>query len=144
MVDGLFGLFHDAVIGRHYQDHEIGDLGPAGAHGGKGLMAGGIDKRDGFILQMCLIGADMLRNASELAFGHIFRADGVQERGLAVVDMSHDCHHGRSGAHVFRIILGFIEVVFPDLVAGLLDLEAQLAGGQDGFLGVEVLVFARA
>ena len=33
VVDGLHGLGHDAVVGGHHQDGDIGDHGAAGAHG---------------------------------------------------------------------------------------------------------------
>ena len=44
VVDGLHGLFHDAVVRGHHQDHQVGDLGAPGPHGGKGLMARGIQE----------------------------------------------------------------------------------------------------
>ena len=39
VVDGLDGLRHDAVVGGHHQDDDVGHLGAAGAHGGEGLVA---------------------------------------------------------------------------------------------------------
>ena len=46
VVDGFEGLRHDAVVGRHHQDHDVGDLGAARAHAGERLVAGRIDEDD--------------------------------------------------------------------------------------------------
>ena len=45
VVDGLHGLGHDAVVGGHHQDGDIGDHGAPGPHGGEGLVAGGCPGR---------------------------------------------------------------------------------------------------
>ena len=44
VADGLFGLRHDAVVGRHDQHGDVGDVGPAGTHFGEGLVARRIDE----------------------------------------------------------------------------------------------------
>ena len=46
VVDGLDGLGHDAVVGRHHQHDDVGDLGAAGPHGGERLVARGVDEGD--------------------------------------------------------------------------------------------------
>ena len=46
VVDGLDGLGHDAVVGGHDQDDDVGDLGAPGPHGGEGLVARGVDEGD--------------------------------------------------------------------------------------------------
>ena len=46
VVDGLDGLGHDPVVGRHHQDDDVGDLGAPGPHGGEGLVARGVDEGD--------------------------------------------------------------------------------------------------
>ena len=43
-----------------------------------------------------LVGADVLGDAAGLAPGHVGFADGVEQRGLAVVDVAHDGDHGRA------------------------------------------------
>ena len=97
MVDGLGGLFHDAVVRRHHQHHQVRDLGASGPHGRKGLMARSVQK-DHFPLlfrQFDVVGADMLGNAAGFPFGDPGPADGVQERSLAVVHVAHDGDHRR-------------------------------------------------
>ena len=44
--DRLLGLRHDAVVGRHHQDDDVGHLGAAGAHGGEGLVARRVEEGD--------------------------------------------------------------------------------------------------
>ena len=39
VVDRLFGLRHDAVVGGDDEDGDVGDLGAAGAHRGEGRVA---------------------------------------------------------------------------------------------------------
>ena len=46
VADGLDRLRHDAVVGRHHQHDDVGDLGAARAHGGEGGVAGGVDEGD--------------------------------------------------------------------------------------------------
>ena len=79
VVDGLNRLGHDAVVGGHHQDGHIGDRGAAGAHGGEGLVAGGVQEGDGLALHVHLIGADVLGDAAGLARRHVGVADIVQQ-----------------------------------------------------------------
>ena len=94
VVDGLDGLRHDAVVGGHHEHDDVGDLGAAGAHGGEGLVARGVDEGDLAVADVHHRRADVLGDAAGLAGHHAGVADGVQKRGLAVVDMAHDGDHG--------------------------------------------------
>ena len=137
VVDGLHGLGHDAVVGGHHQDGDIGDHGAPGAHGGKGFVAGGVQEGDGLALHLDLVGADVLGDAAGLARDHIGVADIVQQGGLAVVHVAHDHHHGGAGLQVLGLVLGGVDELLlngdDDL---LLHLAAQLLGDDGG--GVEV------
>src|SRR5207248_6073828 len=46
VVDGLLGLRHDAVVGGHDDDGQVGDVGAAGPHFREGLVAGRVQERD--------------------------------------------------------------------------------------------------
>ncbi len=96
VVDRLDGLRHDAVVGRHHQDHDVGHPGAAGAHHGERLVARRVEEDDLAAVDFDLVGADVLGDAAELALGDLRRADGVEERGLAVVDVAHDGDHRRA------------------------------------------------
>jgi len=52
-----------------------------------------------------LIGADVLRDAARLARRDVGIAQGIQEGGLAVVDMAHHGHHGCPRPQILRPIL---------------------------------------
>ena len=46
VVDRLDGLRHDAVVGGHDEDGDVGHLRAAGAHGREGLVAGRVEEGD--------------------------------------------------------------------------------------------------
>ena len=85
MVDGLHGLGHDAVLCSHHQNGDVRDHGAPGTHGGKGLVARGIQKGDGLSVDLDGVGADVLRDAAGLAGDDVRLADGVEQACLAVV-----------------------------------------------------------
>ena len=96
VVDGFEGLRHDAVVGRHHQHHDVGDLGAAGAHAGERFVAGRVDEDDLAAVQLHVVRADVLGDAAGLARRHVGFADGVEQRGLAVIHVAHDGDHGRA------------------------------------------------
>lgn len=46
VLDGLDRLVHDAVVGRHHQDDDVGGVGSAGSHGGEGGVTWGVQEGD--------------------------------------------------------------------------------------------------
>ncbi len=91
------GLRHHAVVGRHHEDGDVGRLRAAGTHGREGRVAGGVDEGDLAGRSVShLVGADVLRDAAGFARNHVGVADGVEQRGLAVVDVAHDGHDRRT------------------------------------------------
>ena len=64
MLNGLFGLRHDAVIGGHNNNHDIRDLGAARPHGGKRRVSRSIQKGNRAMIGNHLISPDMLGNSS--------------------------------------------------------------------------------
>jgi len=96
MMDGFLGLRHDAVVGRHHQDDQVGGFGAAGAHGGERLVARRIEEGDHAARRLDVVGADVLGDAAGLAVGDARLADVVEQGGLAMVDVAHDSHHGRA------------------------------------------------
>ena len=102
VVDRLDRLRHHAVVRRDHDHREVGDLGAAGAHRRERLVARGVEEGDQLAVLVHLVGADVLGDAARLARDHLGLADGVQERGLAVIDVTHDRHHGRPFREVRR------------------------------------------
>ena len=97
MGNGLLGLIHYTVIGSNNQHNDIGNLGTTGTHFGKGSMTRGVNKGDIPGRSLDVIGSNMLGNSTCLTFSNIRLADGIQDRGLTMVDMPHDCDHRESG-----------------------------------------------
>ncbi len=106
VVDGLDRLRHDAVVGRHHDGRDVGDLGAARPHGGERLVARRVQERDGLAVVRDLVGADVLRDAARLAGRHRGLADGVEQARLAVVDVAHHGDHRRAPLEVFGLVLG--------------------------------------
>ena len=95
--DGLDRLRHDLVVGGDHQHDNVRHLGPAGTHGREGLMARRVEEGDlALARQFDVVRADVLRNAARFASDHVRLADVVEERRLAVVDVAHDRHDGRT------------------------------------------------
>ena len=115
MVDGLNRLGHDAVVRRDHQNGDIRNLGASGTHGGKCLMARSIQERDGTILHLDTVRADMLGDAAGLRGGHIGVADGVQQRGFTMVNVAHH-HHDRAAA--LQILCGVVGIVNQAILDG--------------------------
>ena len=96
VVDRLDGLRHHAVVGGHHDHRDVGDLGAAGAHGREGLVARRVEEGDRVVVVVHLVGADVLGDPAGLARRHLGLADGVEQRGLAVVHVAHDGDHRRA------------------------------------------------
>ncbi len=128
MVDRLSGLRHDAVVGGYDDDDHIGDLGAAGAHRREGGVARGVKEGDRLLVVVDLVGADVLGDAASLAGGDLGLADRVEQRGLAVVDVTHDRHHRWP---VDQVLVGVGELRLLGLLVGGvddLDLAVVLVG----------------
>ena len=132
VVDGLDGLRHDAVVGGDHQDRHVGQLGAAGTHGGERLVAGGVEERDLALLALQrhgdLVGADALGDAAGLARDDVGAADGVEQSGLAVIDMAHDGDHRRTRLQILVLLQLLLVQVDVELLQQLLVL---LLGGHD-------------
>ena len=68
-------------------------------------MARSVQECDGLAVHCHLIRADMLRDAAGLARGNARFADGVQDGGLAVVDVAHDHDDRRALFQILVLIL---------------------------------------
>ena len=105
MADRFFGLRHHAVVGGDDQHGDVGDVGAAGPHFGKGLVTGRVDEGDLAAVFFDLVGANVLGDAAALAAGHVDADDLVQQRGLAVVDVAQEGDDRRPGHQLAGIVL---------------------------------------
>ena len=140
MIDGFHRLRHHAVIGSDNQHHDVGGLGAARPHGGKRLMARRIDEGDQAAPGLYLIGADMLGNASRFARHHVGLADGVEQRGLAMVDVTHDGHDRRPRFELLGRV-GIARQAFDHVrIRHAFDLVAHFLGDDLGEIGIDHIV----
>ncbi len=121
MADRFHRLGHDTVIGRHDENHDVGDLGATGAHGRERRMARRVEEGDRTASGLNRIGADVLGDPAGLARDHVGLANVVEQRGLAVIHMAHDGDHRRPVGQILILDLA----LFQDLLAVLAD-ELQL------------------
>ena len=141
VVDGLDGLGHDAVVGGHDQDGDVGAHGAAGAHLGEGGVARGVQEGDGLAVDLDGVRADVLGDAAGLAGDHVRLPDGVQQGRLAVVDVAHDDHDRGTGLELLRRVLVVVEEALLDGDDDLvLHAAAQLSGHVFGGVVVDGLV----
>ena len=136
--DGLHRLRHDAVIGRHHENDDVSHFGAAGAHGGERLMAWRIDEGD---LLSCrrfdLIGANMLGDATRLRGDDVGRANGVEQRRLAVVDVTHDGDDGRTRLEVLGLVFCADKALFDVGLRHAARDMAELLGDELGRVSID-------
>src|SRR3954449_5087641 len=119
VVERLDRLRHDAVVGRHDQHDDVGDLRASGTHRGERLVTRGVDEGDRTLVALelgdDLVGADVLGDPTGLLRHHIAVPQGVQELRLPVVDVTHDGHDRRTRRPVLLVTLlvteGEVEVL---------------------------------
>ena len=138
VLDRFHGLRHDAVVGGDDQYDNVGDLGAARTHRRKGGVAGCIDEGDPAAGgRRHLISADVLRDAAGLRGRYVGRADGVEQRSLAVIDVAHDGDDRRARQQVRWIVRrvehAFFDVGFGDAAHGV----AEFLGDELGGVGVD-------
>ena len=124
MIDGLDRLRHDTVVGGDDQHDDVGDLGAALTHLGERCVARGVDEGDLAAVALDHVGTDVLGDAAGLAGHDVGVADAVEQRGLAVVDVTHDGDDG--GANALHRL-----VVVVTVVEHRLQLELFLLTGLD-------------
>ena len=108
MVDRLDRLRHDAVVGGDHQDHDVGRVGTTSTHLRERGVTRRVEERDRTVLVLHLVGTDVLRDATRLAVDDVGAADVVEQRGLAVVDVTHHRDDRRTGLLEF-VVVGIVE-----------------------------------
>ena len=141
VVDGLDGLGHDAVVGSNHQNCNIGHVGTAGTHGGERLVARGIQEGDEAVVDLDLICTDGLRDAAGLACGNVGLADGIQNTGLAVVNVAHNAdHRGTLHQILLRILFLREQALLDGHMHLVLDLCVELLRQQGCGIKVDHVV----
>src|SRR5690606_3225506 len=136
----FLGLRHHAVIGGHHQDHNVGGLGTAGTHRSKGRVTGGIEEGDHAAVGFHVVGTDVLGNATGFAGGHAGTADVVEQRGLAMVNVTHDGNHAVVGDFLALVLHVLGETVFQIAFLDLLDLVTHVFSDSGRVVQIQNLV----
>ncbi len=103
MVYRLNSLRHDTVISCNYKDSDIRNIGAPCTHRCECLMSRGI--KEGYLLSVILylISTDMLCDTACLSFGNVSVSYPVKDRGLTVVNVT---HNNNDRASLNELILG--------------------------------------
>ena len=144
MVNRFNGLRHDAVVGRHDENHDVGYSRTTRPHRRKGRVPRGVEERHAAtVFHADHVRPDVLGNASRLAYRPPCFAQVVEQRGFAVIDVAHDGDDRRPR-------LGFADFfLLDDLIQlGLFGLQrdhfaAQLVGQRLHGVHIEALIDGR-
>ena len=90
MAECLKSLRHESVVGRDDQNNDVGDIRSACSHGRESGMTRCVDEGDGVSLPIDRVGTDTLGDSTRFSGGDLGAADGIEQGGLAVVDMAHE------------------------------------------------------
>ena len=129
MVDGLDSLRHDAVVGCNDQNGNIGYLSAAGTHGSKCSVARGIEERDRLAADLNAVRTDVLGDAAGLTLDDLGLADSIEQRSLAVVNVTHDNNDRITRLELLFLVLVLVEQLLLDgNMNFLFDLAAHFLG----------------
>ena len=108
MVQRLNGLRHYAIVSCNNQDCQVGNLCTTGTHGGKRLVTWGVNEGDcaidAVVLNVHLVGTNVLSNATGFTRDDIRVANAVEQASLTVVDVTHDGDNWRTWLKVFFFV----------------------------------------
>ena len=108
LVEGNFqrlvGLRHESVVRRDHEDRHIRRTGAARTHLSKRRVTGGIEKSDLPIVEIDLVGPDVLSDSARFTFRHIGFANGIEQRGLSMVDVTQNANHRRPEHQILGVV----------------------------------------
>ena len=111
VLNRFLRLRHHTVIRSHDKNRDIGDFGAAGTHAGKRCVARRIDEGNRALVVLHVVGADMLGDTTRFTGLDLGATNIIEQRCLAMVDVTHDGHH-RGTRHAFDFV--FLGAHFVD------------------------------
>ena len=114
MVYSLDGLGHDSVVSRNYEDRDIGRLCASRSHRGKRLVSGGVEEGKLSVADLYSVSTDVLCDTACLSGGYVRVSYSIEERGLAVVNVTHYADNGCAVNQLILGVLGLVEELFFD------------------------------
>ncbi len=137
MVDRFNRLRHHAVIGSHHEDGNVGRLRTTGTHCSKGSVARRIDEGDLLAVLLDLISTDMLGDATGFARNNIGVTDRIKQRGLAVIDVTHNGHDRRTGNQRSLVVGNTEDAFFNVRFRNALDGMAEFFSNKLRHIGID-------
>ena len=110
MRNRFFGLRHDTVVGCNNEDSNVGNISSAGSHFRERLVAWRIDKGDRAAIFLDLIGSDLLRDSTRFARHNLGSDQIIEQRSLAVVNVSKERDDWGSSDQIFKTIFDIIHL----------------------------------
>src|SRR5690606_36029361 len=97
VLHGFLGLRHHTAVSSDDENDDVGGLGTTGTHLGERGVTGGIKEGDHAAVGLHVVGTDVLGDATRLTGSHLGTTDVVEQRGLAMVDVTHHGHDRSTG-----------------------------------------------
>ena len=130
MVDSLNGLRHNSIIGSDNDNSDISYFSTTGTHSSKCLMTRSIKESNmSSVFKFDIVSTDMLCYTSSLSCNNIGVADMVEQRGLTMVNMSHNSYDRRTAFQISLSEVGLFFInIFNHLGRNKLGSETELFG----------------
>ncbi len=129
VADRFDRLRHDAVVGRDDEDRDVGDFRTACTHRRERFVTGRIDEGDLAIVFLDRVRTDALRDAAGFAPGNVGLPNLVEQRRLAVVDVTEHRDDRRPRGEQLRTIFFLLD---DDFFAGFFDERVKTELLRDG------------
>ena len=108
MVYRFHGLRHDAVVASNNKDNNVRYLRTSRAHGSKRRVPRGVEECNLSVADLDFVSADVLGDTARFARGNGRVANGVKQRRLTVVNVTHD---NNNGIPCFKIVVLVVRIV---------------------------------
>ena len=100
MVNGLYRLWHHAIIRCHHKNGNIGGIRTTHTHCRKCLMSRCIQEGNLLSVDGYHISTNMLCDTARFAIGYLSVTDGIQQRCLTMIDMTHNADNRWTCNHI--------------------------------------------
>ena len=140
MGDSLLSSRHYRVVCSNDDDGNIRYLSTTSTHSREGLVTRSVEEGNlTAILQLHIIGTDVLGDTSCLTGNHVRITDMVEQRGLTMVDMTHHRHNRSTSNEIVLIVLLLSNGVLY-LSTYIFCCESKLFGNDIDRLSIQTLV----
>src|SRR5690606_15693352 len=89
----LNSLRLNSIISRYNHNYDISELRTMFTQSRKSFVSRSVEEGNRSPVSLYLIGRNMLSDSTRFSLGHFGATNCVKQAGLAVVHMTHHCHH---------------------------------------------------